>query len=197
MCSSDSSTKRRCSFDSQNNDGKNAEGRRGEEKNAGSRGKSPNGARLYDPNGFRRRATALCVRIENGELQILLVTSGSKRYWILPGGGVEAHETIEEAVKRELWEEAGVEGTIISLIDEPWMDEERLHHTRVFIISPTRILDEWEDSKNGRERRWMDIDGACQHIKPHQNVIIEKNIDTIRKLLRPSVDVKAQQEFQS
>lgn len=29
-------------------------------------------------------------------------------FWVLPGGGVEKHETFEEAVKREIYEETGI-----------------------------------------------------------------------------------------
>jgi 8-oxo-dGTP pyrophosphatase MutT (NUDIX family) len=34
-------------------------------------------------------------------------------YWITPGGGVEEHETIEQAALRELWEETGIQAGAI------------------------------------------------------------------------------------
>jgi ADP-ribose pyrophosphatase YjhB (NUDIX family) len=52
--------------------------------------------------------------------RILLVKRGKKPYkgaWCLPSGFAEAGESIQEAALRELAEEAGVEGRILSLVD--------------------------------------------------------------------------------
>lgn len=40
--------------------------------------------------------------------KMLAVFSEAKGYWTPPGGGVEAGETIEEAVVREVWEETNM-----------------------------------------------------------------------------------------
>lgn len=67
------------------------------------------------------RVSALCVQHD----RVLLIEHKSfapddpalpDRYWILPGGGVERGETVDEALKREMMEETGLECEVGSLL---------------------------------------------------------------------------------
>uniref|UniRef100_T1GXD2 Nudix hydrolase domain-containing protein n=1 Tax=Megaselia scalaris TaxID=36166 RepID=T1GXD2_MEGSC len=72
----------------------------------------PNSTRVYDKDGFRRRAACICVR-SDAETEVLLVTSSRRpELWIVPGGGVEPNEEPSVTAVREVLEEAGVVGEL-------------------------------------------------------------------------------------
>jgi 8-oxo-dGTP diphosphatase len=52
---------------------------------------------------------ALVLRERGGRAEVLLIRHRTGRTpWSLPGGGVDRHERLEEAARREVFEEAGV-----------------------------------------------------------------------------------------
>jgi 8-oxo-dGTP pyrophosphatase MutT (NUDIX family) len=58
----------------------------------------------------RSQFGALCYRVENGKLQILIVTSRRSRKWIVPKGWPMSGKSPAQAAGVEAWEEAGVIG---------------------------------------------------------------------------------------
>ena len=55
------------------------------------------------PNTFYRVSLKAIIRNEKGEVLVVKEKSDS---WNLPGGGIDHGETVEQALKRELYEEA-------------------------------------------------------------------------------------------
>ena len=71
-----------------------------------------------DPHtGQLIRLTTGCVPIMK-DGRILFCSSSRKEAWILPKGGWESDETLEESAMRETFEEAGVLGTLGPVLDE-------------------------------------------------------------------------------
>lgn len=130
----------------------------------------PGSTRIYDEDGFRRRAACICVRSES-ENEVLLVTSSRQPdHWIVPGGGVEPEEDARNTAIREVEEEAGVLGKLGRCLGV-FENDERKHRTEVFVMVVTEELPEWEDSRSiGRQRKWFPLDEALKQLSLHKPV---------------------------
>lgn len=50
--------------------------------------------------------------VEDNKILMIAHKKGSEIYWLLPGGGVEYQESLDEALKREFLEELGLDVTV-------------------------------------------------------------------------------------
>ncbi len=87
------------------------------------------------------RPTTVGVRVvatHPDDQSVLLVRHrGGVRPWSLPGGGVDTHETLEEAAQRELREEAGCAGRVAALLGMYYAFGEGMsNHVAVFHCIP-------------------------------------------------------------
>ncbi|XP_077287092.1 diphosphoinositol polyphosphate phosphohydrolase 1 Aps [Arctopsyche grandis] len=130
----------------------------------------PNSTRMYDEDGFRRRAACICVRTDQ-ETEVLLVSSSRRPdKWIVPGGGVEPDEEPPATATREVLEEAGVLGRLGRCLGV-FENCEHKHRTEVYVMMVTEELAEWEDSRQmGRKRQWFSIDDALAQLALHKPI---------------------------
>ncbi|XP_011252688.1 diphosphoinositol polyphosphate phosphohydrolase 1 isoform X1 [Camponotus floridanus] len=134
-----------------------------------------NSIRIYDSEGYRRRAACICVK-NDLEDEVLLVTSSRRPdSWIVPGGGVEPEEEPSVTALREVREEAGVLGQLgrcLGTFEVITRDNtEHKHRTEVWVMQVTEELPEWEDSRAiGRKRKWFTIPEALLQLSQHKPV---------------------------
>jgi 8-oxo-dGTP pyrophosphatase MutT (NUDIX family) len=90
------------------------------------------------------------------------------RWWITPGGGLEEHESFEDAARRELFEETGiVVDEVGPMVHESvatwfWGDLLVRQYQRFFVVSTAEIVivsDGWEESERltTLEHRWWTL----------------------------------------
>ncbi|MBP3971002.1 NUDIX domain-containing protein [Bacillus sp. WL1] len=63
---------------------------------------------------IRNRGVAIIV--QEGKIALIKRIRGGETYYVFPGGGIEEGETLEEATKREAYEELGVHIKVGNLI---------------------------------------------------------------------------------
>jgi 8-oxo-dGTP pyrophosphatase MutT (NUDIX family) len=93
-----------------------------------------------------------------GQPHILLVTAKrAPSHWIFPKGHIEPGETPEETARREVREEAGVDGETIALIgpSEFTADKGRIH-VDYYLFKLVRVVETTE----GRQIRWCSVQDA-------------------------------------
>lgn len=127
-------------------------------------------SRIYDDDGYRRRAACICVKNEE-EKEVLLVSSSHVAdKWIIPGGGVEPGEEPSVAAVREVKEEAGVVGKLGRFLGI-FENAENKRRTSVYVFTVTEELAEWDDSKNfDRKRKWFTIKEALDVLSDYKPI---------------------------
>ena len=108
---------------------------------------------------------------KDGRIRIMLVTSRSRRDWIIPKGWPIPRLSPAETAAREAYEEAGLIGTIMS--EEPvgyyryakqgaaW--RRMLCEVAVFLFAVDRQLAKWPE-KAERETRWFTPEQAAARV---------------------------------
>ena len=137
---------------------------------------------LRRPN--RYQVAALCWRVVDGKLQILVLTSRETRRWILPKGwpmeGLGALETARE----EAWEEGGVrleeEGRLIGR----YSYSKRMRgvplrtNVDVFAVRVTSVEDRFPEADE-RDRRWVTPLEASQMVDEPDLARLLRDAETI------------------
>ncbi|CAF0847878.1 unnamed protein product [Brachionus calyciflorus] len=124
--------------------------------------------RRVDHDGYKKRASAVCVRNEFENEVLLISSSKNKTNWVIPGGGIEDNENAEDAAEREVYEEAGVKGRLGRLLGV-FENKEKMHRTAVYLLIVDKELDEWEENtKNGRLRKWFSLCDAKYELERHK-----------------------------
>jgi 8-oxo-dGTP diphosphatase len=98
---------------------------------------------------------------------LLLVQRGKHPYeglWALPGGGVEAGETLAEAVTRELFEETGMEGACGELMAAREDFGEELHF--VVLVHRVHLMERGAPvaGDDARDARWVPLGDVAEQV---------------------------------
>lgn len=140
----------------------------------------------YDPSKWERPSVTVdmfCYCRENRSL--LMVKRGGHPFigkWALPGGFLEPDETAEQAVRRELAEETGVNAdAIIQLraFSEPHRDP----RTRIVTVAYIAVLDRLPDARAGddaADAKWFALERTVTERTDDGRNVTERGMITLR-----------------
>lgn len=139
------------------------------------------------PPGIRPRTSAGGVIVRQSETGpfIALVREADFPHFVLPKGGVEAGETLEQAARREIEEEAGLrELQLVRKLGEC----ERLDFAKTrwitahyFLFTTTQVDGVPTDNRHHYAVWWFPLDALPLMLWPEQVALIEANRETIRR----------------
>jgi ADP-ribose pyrophosphatase YjhB (NUDIX family) len=127
---------------------------------------------------------AVATLVVNNANQLLLVKRSvepAKGEWCLPGGFIETDESIEEAALRELEEETGIMGTVVSLVD---FFSQRSPHHGTLIIFGYRVNIAGGELKAGddaQEVNFFDFDNLPHIAFLSHQALLKKEFDKLIK----------------
>ena len=131
----------------------------------------------------RTQFGALCWRIKNGTVQVLMVTSRTRQRWIIPKGWPVDGATPVEAARREAWEEAGVTGDadptcigLYSYVKDLPKNELLPCVVAIFPVKVRKKKSDWPEM-NQRRRKWMTLKQAAKATDIKELSAILKSFD--------------------
>jgi len=141
------------------------------------------------PEGVPERTSAggIVARVRDGRVHIAFTRERGLSAYVIPKGGVEPGETLIEAARRELWEEAGIVNA--KLIEKLGVRErldvhrERWIVAHYFLFVTDQELEEPADRANHHDPGWFPLDELPDLFWPEQRELIETNRERIRALL--------------
>lgn len=113
-------------------------------------------------------------RWQNGQLEILLVTTSSGKRWGIPKGNVEILMSPAESARKEAREEAGVLGTVLvpAIGSYDYRKRGFTNRVQVFWLRVETELETWDEASL-RRRRWMSLEQAIARVKPPLKEFLE------------------------
>jgi len=131
----------------------------------------------------RTQFAALCYRVKEGKVQVMLITSRQSGRWIIPKGWPMDGKTPGESALAEAWEEAGVKGKVmgrsLGLFSYHKDIDTNLEMPCVAMVYPVKVksMAKKYPEKGQRKRKWLSPKKAASKVTEPELAHILKVFD--------------------
>ena len=127
-------------------------------------------------DNYIEQSAVIPYRLHQGEIEILLITSSSKKRWIIPKGIIEPNLTPQESAAKEALEEAGIKGTVDQTLRGIYFYEKwgKTCRVQLFLLAVESLYIDWLEAAF-RQRQWVSLQEAMNRIRETEIIrVLEK-----------------------
>lgn len=116
-------------------------------------------------------------RIQNGQIEVMVITSSTGKRWVIPKGLIEPDMTPQDSAAKEAWEEAGLLGKVFPdlLGTYEYQKSGYTCQVEVFLLQVQTVLDKWPEASS-RKRQWVSIPKAIKRVNEPELKLIIANL---------------------
>jgi len=105
-------------------------------------------------------------RVQNGNIEILLITTRDRNNWVIPKGGIAKGMSPPASAAKEAWEEAGIIGQVdINAVGSyRYRKRGKIYRVQMYLLLVEMLSEDYPEAGQ-RQREWLDVNIAIQMVK--------------------------------
>ncbi|OUL25658.1 NUDIX hydrolase [Nostoc sp. RF31YmG] len=117
-------------------------------------------------NKVLKQSGVIPYRIQDGKVEVLLITSRDRQNWVMPKGDIPNGMSPPDSAAKEAWEEAGVIGQVNTreIGTYKYRKQGKNYCVKMYLL-PVEAESEDYPEAGHRERQWLDVSKAIRRIK--------------------------------
>ena len=125
---------------------------------------------------------AIPYRVNNGKIEILLITTRDFQHWVIPKGDIPNGMNPPDSAAKEAWEEAGVIGQVDmnELGTYKYRKQGKTYRVKMYLLSVDMLSEDYPEA-NKRKRQWVEVNKAIRRVK----------FNSLKRILRSFFQVKS------
>ncbi|BAY10541.1 NUDIX hydrolase [Calothrix sp. NIES-2098] len=117
-------------------------------------------------NKVFKQSGVIPYRIQDGKIEVLLITSRDRQNWVIPKGDIPNGMSPPDSAAKEAWEEAGIIGQINTreIGTYRYRKQGKNYRVKMYLLPVEQLSEDYPEAGH-RERQWLDVPNAIGLIK--------------------------------